>query len=67
MVTVKNVTVSSSKDNSTYKSTYSVCLFTTTLNKKITVANRAAAKKEVIRLLTVYCGLSLTQILKLLK
>lgn len=67
MITVKSVTVSSHKDCATYKSTYSVCLFTSTNSSKTTVPNRAAAKREIVRLLTVYAGLNITQILKLLK
>lgn len=67
MITIKNVTVSSNKDRNTYKSTYSVCLFTSTSSSKTTVPNRAAAKAEIVRLLTVYTGLNLTQIMKLLK
>ena len=67
MITVKGVTVSSTKDRSTYRSTYSVCLFTATTSRKTTVKNRDAAKAEIVRLLTVYAGLSVSQILKLLK
>lgn len=67
MITVKGVTISSNKDRCAYKSTYSVCLFTATTSRKTTVKNRDAAKAEIIRLLTVYAGLNLTQIMKLLK
>lgn len=67
MVTVKDITVISRKDNAAYKSSYSVCLFTATTSRKTTVPNREAAKKEIVRLLTVYTGLNLTQIMKLLK
>jgi hypothetical protein len=67
MITVKGVTVLSNKDRAAYKSSYSVCLFTATVSRKITVANRAAAKREIIRLLTIYTGLNLTQIMKLLR
>lgn len=65
MVRTESATITVRKDNSTYKSTYSVCFFSKSASIRITCPNRQAAKEEFIRLMRLYTNLGITQIMKL--
>ena len=67
MVKAASATITVRKDEKKYKSTYSVCFFSTNLKVSIktTCPNRENAKQEVIRLLKLYTNLTMQQILKL--
>lgn len=67
MVKAASATITVRKDEKKYKSTYSVCFFSTNLKVsiKITCPNRKSAKQEVIRLLKLYTNFTMQQILKL--
>lgn len=67
VVNCGSVIITAKKDESHYKSTYSVSLFAKSgvQNSKTTCPNRASAKKEVTRLLKLYTDLTLTQISKI--
>lgn len=67
MVKTESVTITVRKDEKKYKSTYSVCFFSTNLEVSIktTCPNRERAKQEVIRLLKLYTNFTMKQILKL--
>jgi len=67
VMNVGKATITFKKDERKYKSTYSVCFFSSDLKVSIktTCPNRKSAKQEVIRLLKLYTDLTITQILKL--
>ena len=67
VVKAESATITVRKDEKKYKSTYSVCFFSSDLKVSIktTCPNRKSAKQEVIRLLKLYTDLTITQILKI--
>lgn len=65
IVKTESATITVRKDRSTYKSTYSVCLFSKSATVKATCPDRQSAKEEFIRLMKLYTNLGITQILKM--
>lgn len=65
MVKTESATITVRKDNSTYKSTYSVCFFSKSANIRITCPNRQAAKEEFVRLMRLYTSFTITQIMRM--
>ena len=65
MVRTESATITVRKDNSTYKSTYSVYFFSKSANIRITCPNRQAAKEEFVRLMRLYTNFTITQIMRM--
>ena len=65
IVKCESATITIKKDKSTYKSTYSVCLFSKAISLKTTCPDRQSAKEEFIRLMKLYTNIGITQIMRM--